>query len=89
MTKTPVMCAAITAVAFGIPALAWAHKAEKHARRVTHRAAAPADWSEAHAGGPRFVRVGPNGYWVTTTWGCYTDEGQGRIRPCEMGGAAP
>jgi hypothetical protein len=87
MTRTPVTCAAIAAVAFGVPALAWA--AQKHVRRVTRGAAAPAGWSAAPAGGPRFLRVGPNGYWVTTTWGCYIDEGQGRIRDCEMGGSAP
>jgi hypothetical protein len=89
MTRTPVMRAAIAAVVFGVPGLAWADKVEKHVRRVTHRAVAPADWSAAPGGGPRFVRVGPNGYWVTTTWGCYIDEGQGRIRDCEMGGSAP
>jgi len=43
MTKTPMMHAAIAVVAFGVPTLAWAHKAEKHVRRVTHGAAAPTD----------------------------------------------
>jgi hypothetical protein len=33
--------------------------------------------------GPQFIRVGPNGYWVTTTWGCWVDDGQGRIHDCE------
>jgi len=69
MTKTPVMHAVIAVVGFGVPVLAWADKAEKHLRRVTHGAAAPADWSAGPVGGPRFIRVGPNGYWVTTTWG--------------------
>jgi hypothetical protein len=89
MTKMPATCVAIAAVAFGVPSLAWAGKAEKHVHHATHGAAAPADWSATPAGGPRFLRVGPNGYWVTTTWGCYIDEGQGRIRDCEMGGSAP
>jgi hypothetical protein len=33
--------------------------------------------------GPQFIRVGPNGYWVTTTWGCWVDDGQGRIHDCD------
>jgi hypothetical protein len=89
MTKTPVILAVIATLAFGAPALARTHKPEKHVRHVAHAAKAPADWSRAPGGAPRFVRVGPNGYWVTTTWGCYIDEGQGRIRDCEMGGSAP
>jgi hypothetical protein len=32
---------------------------------------------------PQFIRVGPNGYWVTTTWGCWVDDGQGRIHDCD------
>ena len=24
-------------------------------------------------------------YWVTTTWGCWVDDGQGRIHDCESG----
>jgi hypothetical protein len=28
----------------------------------------------------------PNGYWRTTSWGCWTDEGQGRIQDCNYGG---
>ena len=32
-----------------------------------------------------FVTVGPNGYWVATTWGCWVDDGQGRIHDCESG----
>jgi hypothetical protein len=34
---------------------------------------------------PEFITVGPNGYWVTTTWGCWVDDGQGRIHDCESG----
>jgi hypothetical protein len=47
MPKTPVMHVMMAVAAFGVPALAWADKAEKHVRRVTHGAAAPADWSAA------------------------------------------
>jgi hypothetical protein len=89
MTKTPVILAAIATVAFGSPTLAGTHKPEKHVRHVAHAAEGPADWSGTPGVAPRFVRVGPNGYWMTTTWGCYIDEGQGRIRDCEMGGSAP
>ena len=32
---------------------------------------------------PQFITVGPNGYWVTTTWGCWVDDGQGRIHDCD------
>jgi len=47
--------------------------------------------------GPRRRHLAPsirpgwtNGYWITTTWGCYTDDGQGRIQDCEggMGGGS-
>jgi hypothetical protein len=31
----------------------------------------------------QFITVGPNGYWVTTTWGCWVDDGQGRIHDCD------
>jgi hypothetical protein len=34
---------------------------------------------------PEFITVGPQGYWVTTTWGCWVDDGQGRIHDCESG----
>jgi len=41
--------------------------------------AAGAQWSEA----PHFVRVGPNGYWVTSSWGCWIEEAQDRIVDCD------
>ena len=41
--------------------------------------AAGAEWSEA----PHFVRVGPNGYWVTSSWGCWIEEAQDRIVDCD------
>jgi len=34
---------------------------------------------------PQLTTVGPNGYWVTTTWSCWVDDGQGRIHDCESG----
>jgi hypothetical protein len=32
---------------------------------------------------PQFITVGPNGYWITTTWGCWVDDGQWRIHDCD------
>jgi len=40
-----------------------------------------AAWSEA----PRIVRVGPNGSWLTSSWGCWIDEAQDRIVDCDSG----
>jgi hypothetical protein len=30
-----------------------------------------------------FIRVGPNGYWVTGSWGCWVEEAQDRIVDCD------
>jgi len=52
------------------------------ARGPGYAAALPgagAEWSEA----PHLVRVGPNGYWVTSSWGCSIEEAQGRIVDCD------
>jgi len=38
-------------------------------------------WSEA----PHIVRVGPNGSWATSSWGCWIDEAQDRIVDCDSG----
>ncbi len=32
---------------------------------------------------PHMIQVKP-GYWISS-WGCVTDEGGGRIKPCEVG----
>ena len=32
---------------------------------------------------PQFITVGPNGYWVTTNWSCWVDDGQERIHDCD------
>jgi len=66
----------LAAVTIGTPALAHSHNHSRHTVPIPVAAARSFDE-------PRFVRVGPNGYWVTTTWGCYTDEGQGRIQDCD------
>ena len=36
---------------------------------------------------PQFIAIGPNGYWVTTTWSCWADDGQWRIHDCNAGGS--
>jgi hypothetical protein len=63
----------LAAVTLAVPAFAQAHKHRHHAAEAASRG----------VDAPQFVRVGHNGYWVTTTWGCYTDEGQGRLQDCE------
>jgi hypothetical protein len=50
-----------------------AAKKRKHAARQ-----APA---AAKTDGPRMIEIRP-GYWIST-WGCYTDDGYGRIGPCD------
>lgn len=73
MRNLSLLAVALAAVASAAPALAHSHKHPRHAAEAAFGAV------EA----PHFVRVGPNGYWITTTWGCYTDDGQGRIQDCE------
>jgi hypothetical protein len=68
----------------------YTHTALGHSHHVRHNLArgsreagalpvAAADLSVA----PHFVRVGPNGYWVTSSWGCSIDEAQDRIVDCD------
>jgi len=71
----PLVSVALVAVTSAAPAFGHGHN---HPRR-----AAEAAFGAVEA--PQFVRVGPNGYWITTTWGCYTDNGQRRIQDCEGG----
>jgi hypothetical protein len=75
MRNLSVVSMALVAVASSAPAFAHGHS---HPRQ-----AAEAAFCALEA--PQFVRVGPSGYWITTTWGCYTDDGQGRIQDCEGG----
>jgi hypothetical protein len=73
--------AAVAVVALGAPpALANSHKHHHHGL-----AQAPEPVVRPN-GGPQFIRVGPNGYWVTTSWGCWVDNGQGRIEDCNSAG---
>jgi hypothetical protein len=63
----------LAAVTFAAPVFADAHKHPHHVAEAAFRA----------VDAPQFVRVGHHGYWVTPPWGCFTDEGQGRIQDCE------
>jgi hypothetical protein len=53
-------------------------KSHEHVRYVAPRPVVEVSPSAA----PQFIAVGPNGYWVTTTWSCWVDDGQGRIHDC-------
>jgi hypothetical protein len=78
MKSATLAAVAVAAVALGAPALANSHK--------HHHALAQAPESVVRPSGPQFIRVGPNGYWVTTSWGCWVDNGQGRIEDCNSAG---
>jgi len=82
MFNTTMIAAAIAAIAFGAPALAKSRARNTYPNHVGHAAEAPTGWFQA----PHFIGVGPNRYWVTTNWGCWIDEGQGRIHDCNYGG---
>jgi hypothetical protein len=77
--KTAAVAAVAIAVALGAPALAKTQKTQKHRHGFAQVPEAVVPYT---GGGPQFIRVGPNGYWVTTTWSCWVDDGQGRIHDC-------
>ena len=83
MFNTTMIAAVIATIAFGAPALAKIRAHNTYPNHVGHAAEAPMGSFQV----PHFIGVGPNGYWVTTNWGCWTDEGQGRIQDCNYGGA--
>jgi hypothetical protein len=76
-----VAAVAVAAVALGAPALANSHKHRHALAQAPQPVVRPND-------GPQFIRVGPNGYWVTTTWGCWVDNGQGRLQDCDSAAGA-
>jgi hypothetical protein len=83
MISTTMIAGAIAAAAaFGTPALATTRAHNTHLHHVARTAEASTRWSQT----PHFIGVGPNGYWVTTNWGCWTDHGHGRIQDCNYGG---
>jgi hypothetical protein len=77
--KSAAVAVAVAVVALGAPALAKSHKHHHGLAQAPEPVVLP-------NGGPQFIRVGPNGYWVTTTWGCWVDNGQGRIEDCNSAG---
>ena len=75
---TVVAVAGVAGVAISAPALAKSHK---HVGYAAPRPVVVVRPSTV----PQFITVGPDGYWVTTTWSCWVDDGQGRIHGCESG----
>ena len=75
---TIVVVAGVASVAISAPALAKSHKHVGYAAPLPVVVVRPSTVSQ-------FTTVGPNGYWVTTTWSCWVDDGQGRIHDCESG----
>jgi hypothetical protein len=73
MRNLSVVTVVLAAVLSAAPAFAHSHNRPRHAAEGAFGAIET----------PHFVRVGPNGYWITSTWGCYTDDGQWRIQDCE------
>jgi hypothetical protein len=73
--------ALILATALIVPALAVpADAAKKRHKRIAKHAhvAAPHGYRQEPA---RMIEIRP-GYWISS-WGCFTDEGYGRIAGCE------
>ena len=66
------------AIAFTAHPAEAASKRHKRAMNEAPVAATPAFRQEP----PRMYEVRP-GYWIST-WGCFTDEGYGRISSCDM-----
>ena len=76
VTVATAAIAGMVGVAASAPGLA---KSPKHVRYTAARPLVVVYPSIA----PQFIAVGPNGYWVTTTWSCWVDDGQGRIHDCD------
>jgi hypothetical protein len=75
MHNLSLVSVALVAVASAAPAVAPVHN---HSRRAAEAAFGAVE-------GPSTRPDGPNGYWITTTWGGYADDGQVRIQDCEGG----
>jgi hypothetical protein len=77
LTVVAAAVAGMAGVVVSAPAFA---KNNKHFR---HTAPLPVVVVVSPSIAPQFITVGPNGYWVTTTWGCWVDDGQWRIHDCD------
>ena len=73
-----VAVAGMASMAVSAPCLA---KSQEHDRYTAPRPVIVVYPSTA----PQFIAIGPNGYWVTTTWSCWVDDGQWRIHDCNAG----
>jgi len=73
-----VVAVGVASIAVSTPGLAKSHK---HVRYTAPRPLVVVYPSTA----PQFIAAGPNGYWVTTTWSCWVDDGQWRIHDCNSG----
>jgi len=72
--------AGMASMAASAPGLA---KSREHVRYIVPRTVVVVYPSTV----PQFIAIGPNGYWVTTTWSCWVDDGQWRIHDCDAGGS--
>jgi hypothetical protein len=61
------------------------HHYGRHHFAPGYAAALPAADGDLSYYAPHFVHVGPNGYWVTGSWGCWVEEAQDRIADCDSG----
>ena len=74
---------ALLALAVALPLLGdAAEAASKRHKRVMKQAPVAAAQPAFRQEPPRMYEVRP-GYWIST-WGCFTDEGYGRIGSCDM-----
>jgi hypothetical protein len=74
LTVVAVAVAGMASMAVSAPCLAKSHEHAPRPIVVVYPSTAP-----------QFIAIGPNGYWVTTTWSCWVDDGQWRIHDCNAG----
>ncbi len=73
-------CSALCLMASIAPAAAKKH----HSRHLRPAYALPMPYERyGDAAGPHMIQVRP-GLWISN-WDCFTDEGQGRFKPCSTG----
>ena len=75
LTAAAVAFAGVATMVVSAPCFAKSHE---HVRYVAPRPVVEVHPSTA----PEFIAIGPNGYWVTTTWSCWVDDSQSRIHDC-------
>jgi hypothetical protein len=75
LVAVAVAFAGVASMAVSAPCFAKSHE---HVRYAGARPVVEVSPSTA----PQFIAIGTNGYWVTTTWSCWVDDGQSRIHDC-------